>query len=144
MFSKTSTRTFVWFFVNILTYYILRYLIFLRPLIRSRVVQFFFSEKTYFPLCVRNLFWVTILYKYQEEDFVLITITEKEFENTREILKTMKLTESLKMHKLHKLSSHTKKIILSVEIYSIKNTNMTIYRKNLPLLWIKWPNINII
>ena len=33
------------------------YLICLRHLIRSRAVtnQFFFSEKTYFPLCVRNI-----------------------------------------------------------------------------------------
>ena len=42
------------------------YLICLRHLIRSRAVTnriFFFSEKSYFPSCVRVKFWVTIWYK---------------------------------------------------------------------------------
>ena len=41
-----------------------RYWICSRQLIRVRAFtnRFFSSEKTYFPSCMRNLFWITILY----------------------------------------------------------------------------------
>ena len=31
---------------------------------KSRQIQIIVSEKTYFTICVRNMFWATILYKY--------------------------------------------------------------------------------
>ena len=50
---------------------ILLYFICLRHLLRSRAVQlqidFFSSKQTYVPLYLRNMFWVTIWYKYSSE-----------------------------------------------------------------------------
>ena len=44
---------------------------------QSKIV--FFSETTYFPSCVRNMFWVTISYKYHGPDNLLHTFTSRQF-----------------------------------------------------------------
>ena len=39
--------------------------------IEGLVKSDFFSEKTYFTSCLRNMFWATILYKYHDSDCLL-------------------------------------------------------------------------